>query len=242
VTEHGFRSASHLPKVGGRPADPDRLPRQRNGATPQMHGRYPDYNVLDEAGHWDALTRDVIESRISSPPRRRFFSHDEFTAVKALCDTLLAQDREPRIPVASYVDDKLARGQGDGFRYEDLPDDPDTWRLVAQGLDQEARRRGADSFAALDQDGRDQVESDFADGKLSGGAWKRLNVGRAHKVVMRSVLEGFYSHPWSWNEIGFGGPAYPRGYQALGPNGAEPWEHTESFHRDPGREPPPPEE
>ena len=34
----------------------DELPRQRNGVTPQMHGRYPDYNVLDQAGHWD----DVI--------------------------------------------------------------------------------------------------------------------------------------------------------------------------------------
>ncbi len=33
---------------------------------------------------------------------------------------------------------------------------------------------------------------------------------------MRSVLSAFYSHPWAWNEIGFGGPAYPRGYARLG--------------------------
>ena len=32
---------------------------------------------------------------------------------------------------------------------------------------------------------------------------------------MRSVLAAFYSHPWAWNEIGFGGPAYPRGYMRL---------------------------
>ena len=33
---------------------------------------------------------------------------------------------------------------------------------------------------------------------------------------MRSMLAAFYSHPWAWNEIGFGGPAYPRGYARLG--------------------------
>ena len=34
--------------------------------------------------------------------------------------------------------------------------------------------------------------------------------------VMRAVLSAFYSHPWAWNEIGFGGPAYPRGYARFG--------------------------
>jgi hypothetical protein len=33
---------------------------------------------------------------------------------------------------------------------------------------------------------------------------------------MRMTLSAFYSHPWAWNEIGFGGPAYPRGYMRLG--------------------------
>ena len=40
-----FRLPHHLPKAGGEPR-PDRLPRQRRGTTPQMHGRYPDFDVL----------------------------------------------------------------------------------------------------------------------------------------------------------------------------------------------------
>ncbi len=36
---------------------------------------------------------------------------------------------------------------------------------------------------------------------------------------MRAVLSEFYSHPWAWNEIGYGGPAYPRGYMRLGATG-----------------------
>ena len=51
---------------------------------------------------------------------------------------------------------------------------------------------------------------------------------------MRSVLAAFYSHPWAWNEIGFGGPAYPRGYARLGDrHEREPWEAPEALRRDP---------
>ena len=56
----------------------------------------------------------------------------------------------------------------------------------------------------------------FAAAQLYGGAWEKLNVKRAWSVVMRAALGAFYSHPWAWNEIGFGGPAYPRGYMRLG--------------------------
>ena len=56
----------------------------------------------------------------------------------------------------------------------------------------------------------------FAQGRLVGGAWDELNVNRAWTVVMRAALAAFYSHPWAWNEIGFGGPAYPRGFMRLG--------------------------
>jgi hypothetical protein len=38
------------------------------------------------------------------------------------------------------------------------------------------------------------------------------------------VLAAFYSHPWAWSEIGFGGPAYPRGFARLGAGQREQWE------------------
>src|SRR5918912_1271190 len=63
--------------------------------------------------------------------------------------------------------------------------------------------------------------------------------GRAWQVVMRDVTAAFYSHPWAWNEIGFGGPAYPRGYAAFGSphlGETEDWEEPEAFSRDPVRD------
>jgi hypothetical protein len=79
----------------------------------------------------------------------------------------------------------------------------------------------------------------FSKAELSGGVWRDLNVERAWGVVMRYVVQAFYSHPWAWNEIGFGGPAYPRGYAAFGSphlKEREPWEGAESVHYDPVRD------
>jgi hypothetical protein len=229
----------HLPhhRPDGVPLHPSWLPRQRRGTTPQMIGRYPDFDVFDAVGTWDPATRKVVEDRMALAGKPlRFFTADEEPALRAFCDTVLAQDDEPRVPVAEFVDDKLAAGRLDGFQYADMPDDRDTWRLVLAGLDEAARDRVGTGFAEADADARDQVVDDFAHGKLSGGSWERLNVERAWSVVMRAVLTGFYSHPWAWNEIGFGGPAYPRGFMRLGPVSIlEPFESPGATQEDPVR-------
>ena len=143
-----------------------------------------------------------------------------------------------------------ASGELDGYQFDDMPDDRDAWRLVARGLDEQAAQRsGAASFAAATADVQTAIVSDFADGELSGGAaGSELNVKRAFSLVMRVDLSCFYSHPWAWNEIGFGGPAYPRGYSRFGSPQLqnaerETWEGREAFDRDPvsqRREQPPP--
>jgi hypothetical protein len=229
-----FLEANHLPKVrGDQGADPRELPRQCRGTTPQMHGRYPDYDCLEHADHWDELTRKVVLDRVEHPPARRFFDADEAATLCAFCDVVLAQDAEPRIPVLAFVDDKLAEGRLDGYQYADMPDDRETWRLVARGLDEAACSSGADSYAGAPGDLQVAIADSFADGSLHGGVWNELDQERAWSVVMRSILAAFYSHPWAWNEIGFGGPAYPRGYARLGVGLSEAWESEEAIDPDP---------
>ncbi len=212
--------------------DPEGLPRQRRGITPQMHGRYPDFDVLEQTEHWDEVTRRAVLARLDPPPLR-FFDEAQARTLAAFCDTVMGQDREPRVPVLRFVDAKLFAGRLDGFQYQDMPDDRETWRLVARGLDEAAGVRGATSYADADAEVRLQVCEAFAEADLSGGAWAELSVGHAWAVVMRAVLSAFYSHPWAWNEIGFGGPAYPRGYMRLGIGQKEPWEGNDDFALDP---------
>jgi hypothetical protein len=232
-----FRDADHLPnrRPDRQPPDPAGLPRQRRGITPQLHGRYPDHDILVDSAHWDPVTRQVVRARVEDVPSRRFFTKPEFACLCAFCDVVLAQDAEPRIPVMSFVDAKLHDGRLDGFQHVTMPDDRDTWRHVAQGLDEAARQWDAASFAQADEPTQREIVGAFADGSLDGGTWDELPAGTAWTVVMRSVLAAYYSHPWAWNEIGFGGPAYPRGYMRLaeGPQGAEPHEAHEAFGLDP---------
>jgi hypothetical protein len=224
------------------PADPDDLPRQRRGTTPQMHGRYPDFDVLENASHWDETTRKTVLDRVENVPPIRFFSAREAATADALCNVLTAQDREPRIPVMRYVDEKLYEASLDGYQYYDMPDDRDAWRLVIRGLDEQASARGGvETFAAASDELQHEIVTDFADAKLHGGTWNELNVKHAFSVIMRAIVQSYYGHPWAWNEIGWGGPAYPRGYSRFGSPHLqaaerEPWEGQEAFNRDPIRD------
>jgi hypothetical protein len=206
--------------------------------TPQMVGRYPDYDVLANESNWDEATRVVVRARLGGAPRMRFFTESEQSTLRVLCDVATAQDAEPRVPVAEMVDEKLATGRLDGFRYADMPSDPDTWRLVLRGLDESARvRSGAESFAACPKGEQEAIFAAFVEGSLRGGAWDELNVARAFSVCMRAILSAFYSHPWAWNEIGYGGPAYPQGYMRMGPTSVlEPHERPGATAEDPVRE------
>jgi hypothetical protein len=203
-----------------------------------MVGRYPDYDVLANEANWDEATRAVVRARLGDPPPMRFFSGSEQPTLRALCDVATAQDAEPRVPVAEMIDEKLASGRLDGFRYADMPSDPDTWRLVLRGLDESARARsGAESFAACVTAEQEGIFAAFVAGALHGGAWDELNVSRAFSVCMRAILAAFYSHPWAWNEIGYGGPAYPQGYMRMGPTSVlEPHERRGATSEDPARQ------
>jgi hypothetical protein len=185
--------------------------------TPQGAGRYPDYDVLDNAPHWDEVTRALVMARVDDVPPIRFFAPSEERTLRAFCDCVTAQDAEPRIPVLELVDQKLFEGKRDGFRHAGMPDDGDVWRAVAALL-------GRLGYADMPPDGQHATCTRLANGELDLG---EIDCSKAWGVVMRHVTQAFYSHPWAWNEIGFGGPAYPRGYSRLALGRREEWEGRE---------------
>ena len=96
-----------------------------------MRGRHPDYDVLEHAGHWDAVTREIVVERARSTPPIRFFTAAEAATLRAFIDVVTGQDADPRIPVLEMVDAKLHARSFDGFRHAGLPPDDETWRRVA---------------------------------------------------------------------------------------------------------------
>ena len=42
--------------------------------------------------------------------------------------------------------------------------------------------------------------------------------------MIHDIVTAYYAHPTAWNEIGWAGPASPRGYVRLDANKHDPWE------------------
>ncbi len=182
------------------------------------------------AASWDSVTTAVVLRRVGRVGSCRFFTAVEEPAARALLDRLLAQDDEPKVPLVELVDGRLAGGETDGWRYDDMPEDGDAWRrsLAALDADAAAAVHGA-RFCDL---ARDQQVA-LLDAVRTGDDWHDLPAGRVWSLWLRYACAAFYSHPWAWNEIGFGGPAYPVGYKNLGVGGRESWEVAERDALDP---------
>jgi hypothetical protein len=50
--------------------------------------------------------------------------------------------------------------------------------------------------------------------------------------VLHDICGAYYSHPHAWSQIGFGGPANPRGYVRMNFDRRDPWEAVEASSAD----------
>ena len=161
--------------------------------------------------------------RLAARHERSFFTEDEEQTCRPLLDRLLAADEGPdKIPLFELIDGRLADGWTDGWRYEDMPPDADAWRASLVEL----QRRSFATMAAAAQN--QLLESIRASERFAD-----MPATRLWGLWMRYACTAYYSHPWAWSEIGFGGPAYPRGYKNIGVGKREPWEVEEVDSRDP---------
>src|SRR4051794_32296332 len=206
-----------------------RSPTQK-GITPQHRGRYHGFDVLSQVEVWDDVTAGAVLSRLSHPTGLAFFTPREVGVARPLLDLLLAQDGEPRVPVLELIDERLALGETDGWHYDAMPEDGDAWRQTLACLDEDAHRRFGRGFGELAPDAQATLVQAVQD---TDGDWHGLNSWHVWSLWTRYACTAFYSHPWSWNEIGFPGPAYPRGYLNLGVDAREKWEQRDGERTDP---------
>ena len=189
-----------------------------------MTGRFPGFDVLNQAPHWDQVTKDLIEARVRTPPPAvTFFSDTERGCAHALLNDLTGQDRDDaQVPVTQMVETRLAAGETDGWRYDDMPEDGQAWRDTLGYLDADARARYGTSFAEAAEENRHRLIQAVQD--LSGDDWHGLPAKHVWSLWTRYACTAFYAHPDAWDEIGFSGPAYPRGYKTAGLGKLEPFE------------------
>lgn len=196
-------------------------------------GYYPGYSTLSQRKFWDAATRDLIIERVDSPPPRRFFNEDQRAFWSEVFEHILPQsDRTPdrRISIVAPLDQRLFENRTAGYRFENMPHDRLVYHsLGIHAINAEAQARYADDFLALDHLGQEIVLRAIHDGRPIGGKdiWAHMSVHRFWQLLTNDAIEAYYAHPWVWDEIGYGGPAYPRAYTRLEHGEPEPWEVDE---------------
>ena len=184
--------------------------------------RFPGFDALSEVGRWDAVTAGVVLARLGPPPPVRFFTPDEQATATALLARLLATGEEHEVPVLRMIDSRLAEQETDGWRFADMPEDGQAWRDSLAGLDADARARHGTRFADCPGERQDALIQAVQD--RGSDDWHGMPAAHVWSLWTRYACTAFYSHPAAWNEIGFPGPAYPRGYKNLGVDAREPFE------------------
>jgi hypothetical protein len=208
-------------------------PPTQHAITPQGQGRFPGFDVLDQAHMWDDVTAGVVLARLSLPNMLSYFTPQQVGIAQPVLDLLLGQDGEPRVPVLALIDARLAAGETDGWHYDDMPEDGQAWRDTLAHLDGDAHTRHDTGYAALARADQARLLQDVQDLAASGRSWHDVPAKHVWSLWTRYACAAFYSHPWAWNEIGFSGPAYPRGYLNAGINAREKWEVADHDDVDP---------
>ncbi|MDQ2879256.1 MAG: gluconate 2-dehydrogenase subunit 3 family protein, partial [Pseudomonadota bacterium] len=197
--------------------------------------RYPGYDVLAkrDTPSWDATTRAVIDARLTTPTTPRFLTPAEWTIADALCRRILPRVSDA-MPLVALLDAKLLANHGDGFREVDMPYMQEAWRTGLAAIDGEAKARHGRGFALLTEGEQDRLLAAMQAGEIDGAHWAVLAAKTFfERRILADIPALYYSLPSAWNEIGFGGPASPRGYVRLDGDRPDPWEAVQA---EPGKE------
>ena len=195
-------------------------------------GYYPGFSTLAQRNYWDAATREVVLHRVSGTLPIRFFTAEEAQTMHAVVSRILPQeDRIParRIDILGVIDDRLYQNRIEGYRYIDMPPDQEAYRIAIRAFEKMAQELYQQPFHELPVIEQERLIRSVHHAKPMGAEheWSKLNIERFWGLLVSDCCGAYYAHPWAWDEIGFGGPAYPRGYMRLEDGEAEPWEVEE---------------
>jgi hypothetical protein len=195
-------------------------------------GYYAGFSTMAQYKYWDAATRSVIAERMGPPKPIRFFNEEEALTLAAVMDRILPQEdrtEDRKIELLPVLDDRLFHHKIDGYRYEDMPSDRDAYRLGAKAFAAMAHELYGKPFHTLTVTEQEQILQSVhhAEPTAAEELWQQMNIERFWTMLVGDCCSAYYQHPWAWDEIGFGGPSYPRGYMRLEEGEPEPWEKGE---------------
>jgi len=134
--------------------------------------------ALLPTAHVSEATRAALQQRLDAPAAYtpQFFAPETFALLEAVAACLFPQPDRPHQPIAlaPAVDQRLAEGCANGWRYDVLPPDREAYRLGLGGVQETAQALFTKDFEHLAANQQGQVMQAIADGYPPGGAWQAL--------------------------------------------------------------------
>ena len=158
-------------------------------------------------------TRRVLRERLNAeekPPR--FFDEREFEILKAVCETLAPSKTVPRWFAASEIDKRLAEDSGNGWRYDSMPTDEESYKIGLRRLNETALENFQKDFDALEIEERNNILKCFEFDNHEAKRQTNFTPARFLEELFAEFAEIFYSHPLALEEIGYIGFADARGW------------------------------
>jgi gluconate 2-dehydrogenase gamma chain len=180
---------------------------------------------LLSSAHVSAATRAALAQRLADTGAAytsQFLAPETYRLLEALAARLFPQPERPvPIPLAPAIDQRLAEGRADGWRYDALPPDREAYRLGLGGVQEIAQFLFKSDFEHLASSQQDEVIQALASTNPPGASWRMLNAGRFFEELLAELTETYYAHPWAQDEIGYVGYADLPAWTKIGLNEKE---------------------
>ena len=193
--------------------------------TKEKVGLYPTYDVLALQDEWDTHTRRIVTRRLV-PFTYKLLSDWEQGMLKVIAQHLAYEERNEILDwIVFHMDEQLTKTIGEGERKPEIPPQKELILSGLKALDVWAKRHFLKAFSHLKMKHQDQILRELQQGELTPiDIWNSEFQRALFQKLAGLVIDAYYSHPWVWSEIGYGGPAYPRGYVRVELGLTDPWE------------------
>ena len=194
---------------------------------------YPDGTVraLLATNQVSEATRAALLARLIEPAHEpTFLAPAAYDLLRTVAACLIPQpDRADPIELAPGVDQRLARGDSNGWRYDSMPPDREAYRLGLGGINQSARILFQQDFRNLEPTQQARVLQGVQEGTAPGEAWRTVPAHRFFEELLTELTELYYAHPLAQEEIGYVGMADVPGWSRIGLDEREPREPQQNL-------------
>ncbi|MBC6991323.1 gluconate 2-dehydrogenase subunit 3 family protein [Hymenobacter sp. BT491] len=145
-----------------------------------------------------------------------YFDAATYELLRTVCARIFPQpDREEPIELAIAIDKRLLEGRSDGWRYDALPPDRETYRLGLGGIQESAQAMYQQDFTGLSDQQKDAVIQAIQEARAPGAIWETLPAERFFEEMLAEMTELYYAHPLAQEEIGYVGMADVPGWSRI---------------------------